>query len=156
MTNEDIQEFEQMHPIKSTTAQKHFKPRWKVFVVAILFAIVLGGALTIAFNNCSIWSGRRFVDIYIQKIAFVLYAGYPEKIRRRWVERVTANQRTDGGWNDRWLCFDSRKRPVFSLKQSSSDQHATVQALWLLCQVKYRYPEYFGLPPSASQALPRK
>ena len=85
------------------------------------------------------------VDIYIQKIAFVLYAGHPEKIRRRWVERVINNQRSDGGWNDRWLCFESRKRPVLSLKQPSSDQHATIQALWLLCQVKYRYPKNFGL-----------
>ncbi|MBN1787143.1 MAG: hypothetical protein JW806_01965 [Sedimentisphaerales bacterium] len=86
-------------------------------------------------------------DSYFQKIAFVLYAGCPEKIRRRWIERVIKNQGTDGGWNDRWLCFESiehRKRPVFN-KQPPSDQHATIQALWLLCQTKYRYPEHFGL-----------
>jgi hypothetical protein len=85
------------------------------------------------------------VDIYIQKISFVLYAGHPEKIRRRWVERVIANQQPSGGWNDRWLCFESRRRPVFSLVPPPSNQHATVQALWLLYQVKYRYPHEFGL-----------
>lgn len=88
------------------------------------------------------------VDYYIQKTAFVIYSGHPEKIRRRWVERVLNNQRTDGGWNDRWLCFESRKhqiRPVFSISRPPSDQHATVQALWLMCQVKYRYPQCFGI-----------
>lgn len=88
------------------------------------------------------------VDLYLQRIAFVLYAGFPEKIRSRWVERVINNQRADGGWNDRWLCFESIKhlrRPVFSINQPPSDQHATIQALWLMCQVKYRYPQYFSI-----------
>ena len=85
------------------------------------------------------------VDIYIQKVAFVLYAGFEEKIRRRWVQRVIDNQLPDGGWNDRWLCFQSTRRPVLSLKQPPSNEHATVQAIWLLYQVKYRYPEHFGL-----------
>ncbi len=82
-------------------------------------------------------------DIYIQKVAFVLRAGFPDKIRRRWVERIIANQRSDGGWNDRWLCFSSGRRPVFDTPPS--DQHATVQALMALYLVKYRYPEHFGL-----------
>ncbi len=85
------------------------------------------------------------VDIYIQKVAFVLMAGLPEKINRRWIERIITNQRPDGGWNDKWLVFTSKRRPGFSLHQSPGNQHATVQALWLLYQVKYRYAKEFGL-----------
>jgi hypothetical protein len=85
------------------------------------------------------------VDIYIQKITFILKAGFPGKISRRWVERVIANQKSDGGWDDRWFCFDSGRRPVFGFERPSSHQHATVQALWLLYQVKYRYGDQFGL-----------
>ncbi len=79
------------------------------------------------------------VDIYIQKIAFVLDAGHGEMINRRWVERVIENQRPDGGWNDRWLrVFTSYRRPALDLADPPSNQHATIQALWLLYQVKYR------------------
>jgi len=85
------------------------------------------------------------VDIYIQKIAFVLKAGHPEKIKRRWIERVIANQADDGGWNDRWYFLRSRRRPIFDFDNPPSDRHATIQGLWLLYQVKYRYPEHFGL-----------
>ncbi len=86
------------------------------------------------------------MDIYIQKVTFVLRAGFPEKIRRRWVERIIANQLDDGGWNDRWfwLTSDSR-RPVFDFATPAGNQHATVQALAALYFVKYRYPECFGL-----------
>jgi hypothetical protein len=83
------------------------------------------------------------VDIYIQRIAFVLKARHQEKIRRRWIERVIENQHNDGGWNDKWFCFGSRWRSSFRLHKPT-DSHATIQALWLLYQVKYRYPEYFG------------
>jgi hypothetical protein len=89
-------------------------------------------------------SDKAIVDIYIQKIAFVLRAGFPEKIRRRWIERIISNQSDDGGWNDKWLCFNSGRKPVFG--DSPTNQHATIQAYWLLCQVKYKYPEYFGVP----------
>jgi len=86
------------------------------------------------------------VDIYIQKIAFVLGAGHPRKIRRRWIERVIENQHNDGGWNDRWFCFGSNWRSSLGLyKHKPTDAHATIQAVWLLYQVKYRYPEYFGV-----------
>jgi hypothetical protein len=83
------------------------------------------------------------VDIYLQKTAFVLQAGFPEKVRRRWVERIIANQRSDGGWNDKWFVFTSETRRP-SLGRSASNQHATAQAFWLLSQVKHRYAEQFG------------
>ena len=85
------------------------------------------------------------VDIYIQKVAFILRAGFPEKIRRRWIERILDNQRTDGGWNDRWFCLQSMRRPVFDMEQPASDQHATVQAVLALYLVRYQYPERFGI-----------
>lgn len=85
------------------------------------------------------------VDIYIQKVAFVLRAGHPEKIRARWVERIIANQQHDGGWNDRWFCFTSNRRPIFAFTAPPSNQHATIQALTALYLVKYRYPGHFGL-----------
>ena len=85
------------------------------------------------------------VDIYIQKVAFVLRAGYPGKIRVRWVERIIANQLPDGGWNDRWFFFTSNRRPIFNFAAPPSNQHATIQALTALYLVKYRYPEQFSL-----------
>jgi hypothetical protein len=85
------------------------------------------------------------VDIYIQKVAFVLRAGFPEKIRARWVERIIANQLPDGGWDDRWFCFTSNRKPIFDFAAPPSEQHATIQALTALYLVKYRYPEHFGL-----------
>jgi len=86
------------------------------------------------------------VDIYIERVAFVLRAGFPQKIRRRWVERIIANQQSDGGWNDRWLCFTTpRRKLVFGISEMPSDQHATVQAITALYLVRYRYPEQFGL-----------
>jgi len=86
------------------------------------------------------------VDIYIQRVAFVLRAGFPDKIKRRWVERIIAEQESDGGWNDRWLCFTTtRSQLVFDIDETPSDQHATVQAVLVLYLVKYRYPEQFGL-----------
>ena len=85
------------------------------------------------------------VDIYIQKVAFVLKAGFPEKIRMRWIERIIENQHYDDGWNDRWFCFTSQRRPMLKLHTVPTDRHATIQALWLLYQVKYRYARHFGI-----------
>ncbi|MBN1787144.1 MAG: hypothetical protein JW806_01970 [Sedimentisphaerales bacterium] len=88
------------------------------------------------------------IDHTIQKIGFILYAGYPEKVRRRWVEKTINNQLTDGGWNDRWFRFESRERRIQSLLtlgRPPSNPHGTIEALWVLYQVKYQYPEYFGL-----------
>lgn len=85
------------------------------------------------------------VDIYIQKVAFVLNAGFPKKIRRRWVERIIDNQLPDGGWNDRWFFLQSGRRPILGLEQPAGNQHATVQAVLVLYMIRYQYPEHFGL-----------
>jgi hypothetical protein len=87
------------------------------------------------------------VDLYIQKTSLVLNAGFPQKVRRRWVERIVANQQPDGGWNDKWFIFTSRKRPTFGLRRPESNPYTTIHALWVLYQVKYRYAQEFGLTP---------
>ncbi len=95
--------------------------------------------------NKELYFDVAVVDIYIQKVLFTLMAGHPEKIRRRWVERIIANQRADGGWNDRWFCFTSNRRPILNFEDRSGNQHATIQAITVLYFVKYKYPKYFGL-----------
>ncbi len=80
-------------------------------------------------------------DIYIQRVTFILRAGQPEKIRRKWIERIITHQRDDGGWNDQWFCFRSRKKPVF--EKMPTHRHPTVQALWLMYLVKYKYHNAF-------------
>jgi hypothetical protein len=49
----------------------------------------------------------------IGKVVLVLRAGFPEKIRRRWVERIVAGQMPDGGWDGSLLFFTSDSRPSF-------------------------------------------
>lgn len=90
------------------------------------------------------------VDIYIQKVAFILMADHPEKVRIRWIEKIIANQQPDGGWNDRWYCFSSSRIPIFNFATPPSDQHPTIQAMAALYLVKYRYPEQFGLKKDSS------
>jgi len=94
--------------------------------------------------SCELIFDAALVDIYIQKVVFILRAGFPEEIRRRWVERILDNQRTDGGWNDRWFCLQSARRPLFG-SEPESDQHATIQAALALYLVRYQYPEHFGI-----------
>ncbi|MHC4572920.1 MAG: hypothetical protein ACYS76_02115 [Planctomycetota bacterium] len=81
----------------------------------------------------------------IGKVVLVLKAGFPQKIRRRWVERIVAGQLPDGGWDGRLLCFTSDSRPSFGFTAPPSNQHATILALTALYMVKYQYPEHFGL-----------
>jgi hypothetical protein len=80
----------------------------------------------------------------IGKVAFVLRAGFPKKIRRRWVERIIAGQLPDGGWDGSLLFFTSDSRPSFGSPPPSS-QHGTILAMTALYLVRYQYPEHFGL-----------
>lgn len=92
-----------------------------------------------------LWNDMAVVDIYIQKTAFVLRSGHPAMIRRRWIERIIRNQNQDGGWDDRWMYFfRSSRKPVWRRLQGS-DSHATIQALWLLYQIRYKYADSFVL-----------
>jgi hypothetical protein len=81
----------------------------------------------------------------IGKVVLLLKAGFPEKIRRRWVERIVAGQLPDGGWDGRLLFFTSDSRPSLGFTAPPSNQHATIFALTALYMVKYQYPEHFGL-----------
>jgi hypothetical protein len=44
----------------------------------------------------------RVTDLYLQRVAFLLAAGRPDLVKRRWVERVLAKQEQDGGWIESW------------------------------------------------------
>jgi hypothetical protein len=96
---------------------------------------------------CNRVSNELFFDVLkidIGQVAFVLRAGFPEKIRKRWVERIVASQLPDGGWNNKWCYFVSGRRSVFDFTLPPSNQHDTLLALTVLYLVKYRYPEHFG------------
>ncbi|MDD5063937.1 MAG: hypothetical protein PHQ35_04145 [Phycisphaerae bacterium] len=93
-------------------------------------------------------SNELFFDVLkidIGQVAFVLRAGFPEKINRRWVERIVASQLPDGGWNNRWCYFVSERRSVFDFSIPPSNQHDTLLALTVLYLARYEYPEHFGL-----------
>jgi hypothetical protein len=81
----------------------------------------------------------RMNDGYIQRTAFVLAAGRPDLIRRRWVERILDYQKPDGSWD---YCWYGWCRGVFEFGFKYNPGHATVQAAWALAMLKYRYPHW--------------
>jgi len=84
----------------------------------------------------------------IGKNLFIMRAGHPEKIRRRWIERIIAKQSPDGGWDNRRLCFSSNADILTDFASRKTNQHDTLLALATLYMVKYKYPEHFGLKKS--------
>ena len=97
---------------------------------------------------CNRVSNELFFDVLkidIGQIGFILRASFPEKIRRRWIERIIFNQLPDGGWNNRRSCCVWGRRSMFGFYLPSGNQHDTVLALTVLYLVKYQYPEHFGL-----------
>jgi hypothetical protein len=83
----------------------------------------------------------RVTDLYLQRSAFLLAAGRPDLVRRRWVERVMAAQQGDGGWVSGWHGWGPGLM-AFSWSRRSSNAHTTVQGIWILHLLKYRYPEW--------------
>ncbi len=81
----------------------------------------------------------RMNDGYIQRTAFVLDAGRPDLIRRRWVERILDYQNADGSWN---YCWYGWCRGVFEFGFKYNPGHPTVQGAWVLAMLKYRYPQW--------------
>jgi len=82
----------------------------------------------------------RVTDAYYQRSAFVLGAGRPELIRRRWIERILDYQKADGSWS---YCWYGWCRGIFEFRMQDSDPgHATVQATWALYMLKYRYSQW--------------
>lgn len=82
----------------------------------------------------------RVTDLYLQRVAFLLAAGRPDLVRRRWVERALRAQREDGGWVDTWYGW-TRAPHRFSFGHQST-AHSTAQAVWIACMLRYRYPEW--------------
>jgi hypothetical protein len=82
----------------------------------------------------------RVSDSYIQRTTFVLAAGLPDLVRRRWVERILDNQMPDGSWK---YCWYGWCRGIFEFNMSNPG-HPTVQAAWALTMLKYRYPQWIA------------
>jgi hypothetical protein len=82
----------------------------------------------------------RVSDSYIQRTTFVLAAGRPDLIRRRWVERILDNQMPDGSWK---YCWYGWCRGIFEFNMTNPG-HPTVQAAWALTMLKYRYPQWIA------------
>jgi hypothetical protein len=83
----------------------------------------------------------RLTDLYLQRIAFLLKAGRPDLLKRRWVERILAAQEEDGGWKESWYGWGPG---LFTFKVSDRwpTDHATVQGMWIVYMLKYRYPDW--------------
>ena len=80
----------------------------------------------------------RVSDMFYQRVAFLLMSGREDLIKPRWVELIIKFQQADGGWG-----FGYRPLLVESVcGEQLSSEHASVQAAWVLCQLKYRYPEW--------------
>ena len=80
----------------------------------------------------------RVTDLYLQRVAFLLAAGRPDLVKRRWVERVIAKQEQDGGWIGSWYGWGPRLFE-FRLRKPPPQSHTTVQGMWILYMLKYRY-----------------
>jgi hypothetical protein len=81
----------------------------------------------------------RVTDLYVQRVAFLLAAGRPDLVKRRWVERILADQKPDGGWVPSWYGWG----PDLFKFQFSTDEtlpHTSIQGVWALYMIKYRYP----------------
>ncbi len=83
----------------------------------------------------------RVSDLYLQRVAFLLAAGRPDLVKRRWVERILANQRDDGGWTYPWYYWGPGLFR-FQTHVPSPTAHPTIQGLWTLYQLRYRYPDW--------------
>jgi hypothetical protein len=84
----------------------------------------------------------RVTDLYLQRIAFLLAAGQPDLIKRRWVERVFAAQQTDGGWLWSWYGWHPKPFRFRLAEVSFSTSHPTVQGMWIAYMLKYRYRQW--------------
>ena len=83
----------------------------------------------------------RVTDLYLQRVAFLLLAGRPDLVKPRWVERILAAQEAEGGWKRSWHGWGPG---LFALhfNDQRPTAHATVQGVWTLYMLKYRYPNW--------------
>ncbi len=83
----------------------------------------------------------RVTDLYLQRVAFLLAAGRPDLVKRRWVERILAGQQENGGWKESWYGWGPGLL-AFNVNDRWPTDHATVQGMWTVYMLKYRYPEW--------------
>ena len=83
----------------------------------------------------------RVTDLYLQRIAFLLAAGQPDLVKRRWVERALAAQQPDGGWLWSWHGWQPQLFRFRSAEVSSAS-HPTAQGMWIVYMLKYRFPQW--------------
>lgn len=83
----------------------------------------------------------RVTDMYLQRVAFLLYAGHPDLIRSRWVDRILSGQQADGGWTWAWFGWGPQFLQ-FRVPEERSSAHPTAQGLWIACMLKYRYSDW--------------
>ena len=83
----------------------------------------------------------RVTDLYLQRIAFIMAAGRPDLIKRRWVERAITSQTPTGGWVASWYGWGPGLI-AFSVQRTVPNSHTTVQGAWILYMLKYRYPDW--------------
>lgn len=83
----------------------------------------------------------RVTDLYLQRVAFLLAADRADLVRRRWIERILDHQQEDGGYLTSWHGWGPG---VFQIhfKSEKPIAHATIQGLWIMCMLKYRYPDW--------------
>jgi hypothetical protein len=80
----------------------------------------------------------RITDLYVQRIAFMLAARRPDLVKRRWVERILARQERNGGWIESWYGWGPGLFE-FGFGDRQPTSHTTVQGMWALYMLKYRY-----------------
>src|SRR5581483_2049957 len=85
----------------------------------------------------------RVTDLYLQRVAFLLAAGRPDLVKRRWIERILANQKQDGGWAPSWHGF-GQNLFEFHYQVDQATPHASIQGIWVLYLLKYRYPQWIA------------
>ncbi len=83
----------------------------------------------------------RVTDLYLQRVAFLLAAGRPDLVKRRWVERILSHQQSDGGWLAAWHGWGP-SLGMFRWQPLTPNQHTTMQGIWALVMLKYRYPAW--------------
>ena len=82
----------------------------------------------------------RVTDLYLQRVAVVLAADRPDLIKKRWVERIIANQDAGGGFHYSWYGWQPNPLKLFDSRKPVA--HATVQGVWLLYMIRHRFPDW--------------
>ena len=86
----------------------------------------------------------RICDLYFERLAFLQRSPGGAPVRRRWIERVLADQNADGGWAFVASVPCELRRLVGRCDRGESSSHASFLAVYAL--VQYRAHERAGEP----------